>query len=85
MINKIKPITGNLTEKEIRTLTFAAKELSKYLSMAKNDDFPIIPTKEFTSQEDNTIYLGVALSDLPGVSDVYYDDAISISTNDIFV
>ncbi len=75
---KIRPI---LTEdpKAMQTIRFAAEELQKYLSYISDDDFSIIPTKEYDPKETNVICLGVALTeDLPKVEDPEFDDAICI-------
>ncbi|MBQ9939012.1 MAG: DUF4838 domain-containing protein [Oscillospiraceae bacterium] len=81
MFCKIKPIIGGLDEKAKRTVMFAAKELSRYLRTADSgSDFPVVPTAEYTQNEDNTIWLVVGHKELPQVEDVKYDDAIYIST-----
>ncbi len=52
MFIKIKPVVGGLTDKEKRTIVFAAKELSKHLLMVDAfGDFPVIPVTEYKEKD----------------------------------
>ncbi len=81
MLHKIRFITDGITQKERNTLTFAAKELQRYLGEVSDEVFSIIPSSDYNPDED-ALYLGINLSDkLLNVDDKSLDDAILIETN----
>ncbi len=83
MICKIRPIIVKITEKEKRTLLFAAYELQKYLSKVTEADFAVIPSLEHNQDEAGAIYIGIDLcSKLPKVENKELDDAICIHVSD---
>jgi len=82
MLSKIKPVIGNLDNREKETVLFAAKELSRCLALADSaGDFPVIPVREYRGDEESAIFLLVGHSELPVVEDLHFDDAIRIRTD----
>lgn len=80
---KIKLVTKDANEKSQKTLYFAARELQKYLRKSCNGDFPIIPVNSISDGEENTIYIGVNITDcMQNVKNSRLDDAVFIKVKD---
>ncbi|MBE7035339.1 MAG: DUF4838 domain-containing protein [Ruminococcaceae bacterium] len=79
MFCKIKPVIGDVTEKEKETILFAAKELSRYFGLVdKAGDFPVIPTERYKESEESTLFLVAGHPSLPQVAETSLDDAVFI-------